>query len=126
MAVDIGREEPQSASFSFEYPGRYSVNAELELRHGPQGPRIDHKEFRLAGTAEILDASGGSRLKRPFDHALLDEEVRVKLFEFDTDEVGLEGEKQFRLLVNVDPDFRSHYSRMTLFVRKEMKYPIVD
>ena len=126
MEIDLGSKEPQSRSFSFEYAGRYSVNAEFELRHGPQGARAEHEEFRLAGAAEILDAGGESRLERSFERSLLDEEVRAKLFEFDTDEVGREGEKLFRLAVKVDPEFREHYSEMTVFIRKEMKYPIVD
>ena len=85
------------------------------------------REFVLAGGAEIFDqADSDIALKREFERVLLEYEVGTKLFEFDSDEVGLKGEKSLRIAVRVAPEFREHYSDMKVFIKKEMKYPIVD
>lgn len=127
MDVDLGTSEPQSEWFSLKYSGRYSVNASLKLRHGPQGMPADAKTFVLTGEAEILDQDGESVLVgRAFERALLEYEVGAKLFDFDADEVGLKGKKLFRIALRVEPAFQQHYSSMTVYIRKEMKYPIVD
>lgn len=125
MEVELGRLTPQARSFSFKYPGRYSVNTQLRLRHGPQGDQPKIKEFLLAGTAEISDDEG-VRLQRHFERTFLDYEVGAELFQFDTDEVGPKGEKLFRIEMQVDSAFEEHYSEMTVYIRKQLKYPIFD
>jgi hypothetical protein len=127
MDVNLGTEESQEQPFYFSYSGRYSVNAQLKLRHGPQGMPAETRKFVLAGSAEILnDEERSVALKRDFERSVLEYEVGTELFEFNTDEVGLEGPKTFRVAVRIAPEFREHYSNMKVFIKKEMKYPILD
>jgi hypothetical protein len=127
MDVNLGTDESQEQPFAFSYSGRYSVNAQLKLRHGPQGMPAEARKFVLAGSAEIFNEEERRvALKKDFERTLLEYEVGADLFEFDTDEVGLEGRKTFRIAVRVRPEFREHYSDMKVFVKKEMKYPILD
>lgn len=127
MDVDLSETESQDQPFSLKYSGRHSVRAQLRLRDGPAGMSAEPRKFVLAGRVEILDEEeGGSPLVREFRRALVEYEVGTELFAFDAAEVGLNRLRMFRITVQVAPDFRGHYSEMKVFIKKELKYPILD
>jgi hypothetical protein len=126
MNVDLGSSEAQSGVFSVESPGRYSVNARLELRHGPRGTVVDAAKFRLAGTASISPIRGtGETWNQNFEMDLTAAEIGAQLFEIEMDDPNVGTEQRFRISLRVSPEFREHYSAMRVFIRRELKHPIM-
>ena len=127
MNVDLGSSERQSEVFSVESPGRYSVNARLELRHGPQGTVVDDAKLRLAGSASISPVRGaGETWSRDFEMDLTAAEIGAQLFNIQMDDPNVGTEQRFTISLRISPEFREHYSAMRVFIRRELKHPILD
>ena len=126
MDVDITTTAPQSQPFDIRDSGWYSVNVELNLLHGPQGPKEEHEKFVLTGAVVIQDVGSDRVLEKRMERVLMEYEVGARLFDFGADEVGGKGEKMFTVTLNLTPEFARQYSGISFFIRKQLKYPMVD
>lgn len=127
MNVDLSSPEVQSETFSVDSPGRYSVNARLELRHGPQGNVASDTRFGLAGTVTISPVQEtGETWIRDFELELTPAEIGGQLFTIEIEEPNVGTQHRFTISTEVSPAFREHYSAMRVFVRRELKHPILD
>lgn len=125
MPIDLRRTESHSSAFELGR-GRYSVNVQMKLRHGPQSSHATDRGLSFRGTAAIVDSETHIKLRHDFDVALDAYEVQAKLFEFEANDVGRHGEKTFRISVDAEPDFLENYSEVTLFIKRELRYRILD
>jgi len=123
MSVPLSSRDSQTGSFLVD-GGRYKVEFRLDLKHGPRGYQTEH--YDLKGLLQIEDQFRIVRLSRSIDKVLLGHEIGGELFEFDAREVGGEGPKALSLRLSLEPKFLEHYSNMTLLIRRQPRWPIVD
>jgi hypothetical protein len=124
LALDLENPVAVSPAFEFLYPGEFSVNLRLDLRHGPGSGLATDIPF--SGTFEIAGEASATRIERDFEGSLRQNEIGIQLGRFDTEDFD-SGNHFFAIRFDrLTPEFRATYENMRVFVRKELKYPVLD
>lgn len=124
MPLVLASRDIQTGTFRVNNYGRYRLGVYLRLKDGPQGYQKDRRA--LMGLVEIQDQAGQPRLLRRIEKSFLGHEVGGVLFDFDAPEVGGEGPKTISLQLSIEPEFIDHYSGVTLLIRRQPRWPLVD
>lgn len=133
MSLDPGSSEAQTKVMKFKYAGRYSGNLLFRrasgagLPVGEEGGIREIEYFDLKGRVEIRGRDGNLLMMREFEEKVFKNDAGLRLFQFETDEVGMKGDKVFSIqFERVDAEFSAYFSSTELYVRKELKHSLFD
>ncbi len=123
--IDPMLEAPQDVSIELPCAGRYSLNMRWKLVHGPGNGSDEILE--IAGRVELLGGRGQVLLTEKFSHEIQGSIVGIELAMIAVPRDLRSSTKAIRIrFEGPDRRYPESYGATRLFMRRELKYPILD